>query len=118
MLSGYFTHERRVMFENSVSKRMVHITAILPGSNGRCFWKEAMRCVFYVFRESRIRGHVDDMKLSQKGISCDFPERTRNLYEMLKVEMGKVLLELLVTQGGKEGEGTLELSNPYLRQEL
>ena len=39
------------------------------------------------FSELRVRVYVDDMKLSQKPISCDLLERNWHLYELLKVEM-------------------------------
>ena len=48
--------------------------------------------------------YVDNMKLSQHGISCDSLERTRKLYEMLKVTMETLHLEFSVTESGKEGE--------------
>ena len=40
--------------------------------------------------ELRFRFFMDDMKLFQKGISMDLLEKTRNLDELLKVEMDKV----------------------------
>ena len=55
---------------------------------------------------------------SQKGMSCDLPERTTNLYELLKVEMEKVHLELSVTLSDKEGKSKRVVSHPYLRQIL
>ena len=60
-------------------------------------WQDDMRYVFYVSLYLRTRVSVDDMNPSQKGMSCDLPERSRNLYELLKVEMEKVHLELSVT---------------------
>ena len=103
-------HERRVMSGNNVSEPMVTITAILPGSTWsvlllRTVMQEAMRCIFPVVPELRIRVYVDDMKLSQQGISCALLDRTRNLCEMFKnLEMATVHLELSVTEGGKEGK--------------
>ena len=42
VLGGYFAHERRVMFENSVSDPMSTITAVLPGSK----WSELLLSLF------------------------------------------------------------------------
>ena len=59
-----------------------------------------------------------DIKVFQKGISMDLPERTGKLYDLLKVEMENVHLDLSVTKGGKQGESKLEVSNSYLWQRL
>ena len=61
-LCGYFAHERR-LFDNNLSEPMVTITAILPWSKWsvlllRIVMQDAMRCVFYVFSELRIRVRV------------------------------------------------------------
>ena len=74
-------------------------------------------CLF-CFLKIRIGVRVADMKVFQKGMSMDLPERTRKLYDLLKVEMENVLLELSVTKGGKQGESKLEVSNSYLSQRL
>ena len=43
---------------------------------------DAMKCVFYVFPEFRIRVDVHIMMVSQQEVSCDLLERTRDLYEL------------------------------------
>ena len=47
----------------------------------------------------------------------DLLEKTRKLFELLKVEI-RSCLELSVTKSDKEGESKLEVSNPNLRQTL
>ena len=47
----------------------------------------------------------------------DLLEKTRKLFELLKVAIRRCL-ELSVTKGDKEGESKLEVSNPNLRQTL
>ena len=66
----------------------------------------------YVIKPLRIRVDVDDTELFQKGVFCGLVERTRSSYELLKVDMGKVHLELSATEGGKEGKSKFEVSNP------
>ena len=61
----------------------------------RIVMQQAVRSVFYVFPELRIRVHVDDMKLSQREISCELPERSRNLYEMVKSTNGKSASQII-----------------------
>ena len=56
----------------------------------------AVRGVFTVFHELRVRVCVDDMKLFLKGESFDLLEKTRRLYELLNKEMDKVHLEISV----------------------
>ena len=53
---------------------------------------------------------------TERKISMDLPERSRKLFELLKVDRKKVHLDLSVTESGKEGEGKREVSNPYLRR--
>ena len=77
---------------------------------------DAMRSVFYVFPEMRIRVHVNGMRLFFKGISIDVPARTRKLFEPLKIGTKKVHLEESVSKGDKESKSKLEVSDPYLRR--
>ena len=67
-------------------------------------YEDVMRCVFHVFPQRK------------RKISMDLPERSRKLFELLKVDRKKVHLDLSVTESGKEGEGKREVSNPYLRR--
>ena len=46
----------------------------------------------------------------------DLPERSRKLFELLKVDRKKVHLDLSVTESGKEVKSKREVSNPYLRR--
>ena len=41
------------------------------------------------------------------------PETTRRLHELLKKEMGKVHLELSVTEGGKEDKSKFEVRSLF-----
>ena len=80
VLCGYFAHERRVMFENSVSDPMVAIPAILPGQNVsvlllRIVFAGCHEMCLLLFPELRIRVYVDDMKLFQRAICMDLPEK-------------------------------------------
>ena len=77
-------------FGNNVSEPMPSRTAILPGSQWsvlppRIAMQDAMKSVFYVFPEMRIRFYVNGMRLFFNRISIDLPERTRKLYEPLKI---------------------------------
>ena len=56
------------------------------------------------------------LPLTKRVISMDLPERSRKLFELLKVDRRKVHLDLSVTESGKEGEGKREVSNLYLRR--
>ena len=69
--------------------------------------QDAMKSVFYVFPEMRIRVHVNGMRLFSKGISMDVPERTRKLYEPLKIGTKKVHLEESVSKGDKKVRASL-----------
>ena len=92
------------MFENDVSEPLVTTAAILLGSKWSVLLlRIVLQEVSNVFSELRILVNVDDMKLCQQEISCDLLERTRNLNELLIVATEKILFELSVTEGGKEG---------------
>ena len=76
--------------------------------------QDAMRTVFRVYRESIDRAHVDDLELYLIDVAMDLVQKTKDENELPSAEKEKVKLELLFTKSGKQGNGKLEVYNPYL----
>ena len=81
--------------------------------------QDAMRCVFYVFPEIRIRVLCGwHEALLQRDLN-GFTMRTRKLYEFLQVGTKNVHVELYVTNGDQESKTkNVRYPTPYLRQQL
>ena len=77
-----------------------------------------MSTVFQVYREIRDRAHVDDLELHLIDAAMDIVQKTKDENELFSAEKEKVKLELLFTKSGKQGNGKLEVYNPYLEEKL
>ena len=77
-----------------------------------------MSTVFQVYREIRDRAHVDDLELHLTDAAMDIVQKTKDENELFSAEKEKVKLELLFTKSGKQGNGKLEVYNPYLEEKL
>ena len=67
MLCGHFAHELRVVFQGSAAAPVKTRTAILPGRGCSVVWlrsvvQDAMRPVFIVWSEVKIKVYADDRR--------------------------------------------------------
>ena len=69
-----------------------------------------MCMIFQANPELRNLVYVDNMKLNLGGAQMDLPERTRDLYTLLKAEMKKN--RYCRTTGNKKGTSEMEVSIP------